>query len=413
MQFDWLFLLVFCCSLLGTLVSVIVIAINRDMPFPARVLSLMLLCISLSLFHNGLLTSRQMLKVPFLFQSAAFLSLCIAPLLFIYVRAVLTQQWRLPKTDLIFLIVAVLYTLKFIPVYILGHDEKLALVRKALETRDSLINEEGSWLPGPWGLSFRFLYGFALTLASGWMVIAWYRRTKGRFIKGSHNMGVFQWLSFLITVLFLGYVIMMFEFFLHVSWKPNLVSWMTTTICIAILSICIYLFFKPEILYGFRHYVLEDGLREEDPAVQEINDPSTSRNSLTRSQEEAMRRVLEDHLKTNKPFLKQGYAVRDLSVETGYPTYMISLFINQEYEKNFNEFVNEYRVNHLLGLVSDGSLDLNQYTLEGLGRIGGFNSRAAFISAVKRQYNKTPAQLFGRKSFRHRTDHSVPADGEG
>ncbi len=398
MQLDWIFSLVFVCSVLGILVSIVVMVANRSMPFPARILSLMLLCISLALFHNGLLTSKQMLNFPFLFQSSVFFSICIPALLFIYVRAVLNQQWRLPVSDLIFLLVALLYTVKFIPIYSLKGDEKLALLRKALITKESLINEEGSWMPGPWGLTFRFLYGFALTMASGGIVVAWYRRTKDRLTRGSHNKAVFQWISFLIAVMSMAYLIMLFEFFLHVSWKPNLVSWMTTTICVAILSICVYLLFKPEILYGFRHYVLEDGLvQKEENLIENDIKLLSSRNSLTRNKADEMRQVIEEYLVLNKPFLKPGYTVRELSLETGYPAYMLSLFINQEYEKNFNELVNEYRVNYLLDQFHQGYLDMDQYTLEGLGKMGGFNSRAAFISAVKRQFGKTPGQLFGRK----------------
>jgi AraC-like DNA-binding protein len=247
------------------------------------------------------------------------------------------------------------------------------------------------------------------------MVIAWYKKSKDKLTYGSHNLAVFKWLTFLVSVISLGYIIMMFEFFLHVSWKPELVPWMTTTICIAILSICIYLLFRPEILYGFRHYVLEDshGRKNVLAETEKDNKPAPSRNSLTRKQADEMKQAMEKHLQLNKPFLKPGYTVGDLSMETGYPSYLVSLFINQEYGKNFNELVNEYRINYLLGLLRAGSLDMDQYTLEGLGKMGGFNSRAAFISAVKRQCAKTPAQLFGRKTYWQVPEDTASLKGEG
>ena len=38
---------------------------------------------------------------------------------------------------------------------------------------------------------------------------------------------------------------------------------------------------------------------------------------------------LESHLRDNKPFLKNGYTIRDLSAELGIPVYQISALINK------------------------------------------------------------------------------------
>jgi AraC-like DNA-binding protein len=44
------------------------------------------------------------------------------------------------------------------------------------------------------------------------------------------------------------------------------------------------------------------------------------------------------------------------------------------------------------------SEDAFQYTLEALGKMAGFNSRTAFIAAVKKKTGKTPSELFNRRS---------------
>jgi AraC-like DNA-binding protein len=106
--------------------------------------------------------------------------------------------------------------------------------------------------------------------------------------------------------------------------------------------------------------------------------------------------ALESHFKDNKPFLKNGYCIRDLSSELGVPIYQISAVINQVHGKNFNEFINEYRVDHLTSLMGKDPM-IHQYTLEALGQLAGFQSRNAFISAVKRRTGRTPSELFGRR----------------
>jgi AraC-like DNA-binding protein len=105
--------------------------------------------------------------------------------------------------------------------------------------------------------------------------------------------------------------------------------------------------------------------------------------------------LVEDHFREYLPFLKQRYSIRDLSKEVGIPSYLLSAFINQQYGKNFNEFINDNRVNYLIAFARQNPENLLQYTLEVLGQMGGFNSRASFIAAVKRKTGKTPSEIFG------------------
>lgn len=51
----------------------------------------------------------------------------------------------------------------------------------------------------------------------------------------------------------------------------------------------------------------------------------------------------------------------------------------------------------LSGLLKS-SPEYFQFTLEALGREAGFNSRTAFINAVKKNTGMPPSEFFGRKS---------------
>lgn len=96
----------------------------------------------------------------------------------------------------------------------------------------------------------------------------------------------------------------------------------------------------------------------------------------------------------NQPYRKSGYKIRDLSEELTIPSYILSAFINQQYGKNFNELINDYRVDFMAGHLSQ-SLEKLQYTLEYLAKDAGFNSRNAFFAAVKKKTGKTPSEFFG------------------
>jgi AraC-like DNA-binding protein len=167
-----------------------------------------------------------------------------------------------------------------------------------------------------------------------------------------------------------------------------------------ILFLCLFLFFHPSILYG--------SIWQADPVVATIVDIQPEQPLLVQDKSPApkaglsieqslkYRQVIKDHFATSFAFRKPGYAIRDLSNETGIPGYLLSLFINQEYGMNFNEMINSCRVEYLTGLLKT-SFDCESYTLEAIGKMAGFNSRTAFIAAIKKHTGMTPSTFFGRR----------------
>ena len=171
------------------------------------------------------------------------------------------------------------------------------------------------------------------------------------------------------------------------------------TISGTILFVSIYLLLQPQILYGFKGWnngpVIEIQAASDD--VKTDPEPESRKTSISFEQGQEIKKSLEDHFEKNLPFRKRGYLISDLSRELNLPAYMLSAFINQEYGKNFNELINEYRVNDLVNEMRS-SLDHSQYTLEALGNLAGFNSRAAFIASVKKTTGKKPSEVFGRRN---------------
>jgi AraC-like DNA-binding protein len=123
---------------------------------------------------------------------------------------------------------------------------------------------------------------------------------------------------------------------------------------------------------------------------------TSNKNTLSIQQGVVIKNALESHFNENLPFRKNSYTIGDLSHELSIPTHQLSAFINQEYGKNFNELINEYRVEYLTNTIKNRE-DQFQFTLEALGKEAGFNSRASFISAVKKKTGKTPSEIFGRR----------------
>ena len=221
-------------------------------------------------------------------------------------------------------------------------------------------------------------------------------------------------------VLFLGYVLVLSSFLLNGGALSGLFQLGALGYASVVLFGCFYMLFNPTLLYGaaFSVNMVLDPIKDIQPAFQqelqvkelvqekeEVKETSevkekmpspAPRVNLTIEQSIKFRKLIKGHFADSLAFRKPGYAIRDLSNETGIPGYLVSLFINQEYGMNFNELINVCRVEYLAGLVKT-SFDCEAYTLEAIGKMAGFNSRTAFIAAIKKYTGMTPSAFFGRK----------------
>ena len=68
----------------------------------------------------------------------------------------------------------------------------------------------------------------------------------------------------------------------------------------------------------------------------------------------------------------------------------LSVVINEYYNKNFNNFINEYRVNDAIEIMmSDKKM---KYTIEGISENVGFSNRTSFIKSFKLVTGMTPSE---------------------
>jgi AraC-like DNA-binding protein len=400
---DWYFALVFFVTLLGFLVSGILYFVNKTDTFSSRLLAGFLVCICILLFNNEMMASRFFLNFPHLWRVAVFASFSFQAFGYIYVRSVLEQTYRFKKWDWLFFMPAFLYTLTLIPFYLLPAAEKLTIIHRIIANNALIAKEPESILPPGLGTLSRSVYGLGTSIAQYILLFKWKRKLKLFPENYDQNKDTYRWLFYFTSMMMALYVVafMLITFQLTVYFS----IWQTVifAITITILFIVGYLLRKPAILYGMTGWLQqtipasmqEKGLSEK-PLVAHLVIESP-RNSLTIEQGLAYKALLENHFVTKHPYIKSGYTMSDLSNELGIPSHQLSAFINQEYAKNFNELINNYRVAYLVNLVKSSS-EYQNYTLEALGHLAGFKSRASFYAAVKKKTSLTPAALFSFKN---------------
>ncbi len=105
------------------------------------------------------------------------------------------------------------------------------------------------------------------------------------------------------------------------------------------------------------------------------------------------KRYLDDllkHVADNKPYLNGNLTIDILSRETNIPKHYLTQIINEHLNKNFYNFVNEYRVNYVIEMMKNNKVQ--SYTILALAFDAGFNSKSSFNTIFKKFTGKTPTQ---------------------
>jgi AraC-like DNA-binding protein len=396
---NWFFLSFLFSGFLGLLVAVILIFANKTDSLGSRLLAGFLICFSILAINYTLMTTEFYLRHPHLWRAFGWASFSFAPLAYLYVRSVLEQSFRIRKWDFLFFVPALIHAIGHIPFYIKSSEEKISFLKTVMENPNLITLEPESWLPDGAAVFLRILVGIVAAVGQFLLLRKWKKKYSPEFLNQEQNKGTYKWLFLFSVVNAIFWVLILAEYYFHFGGQPTLNLTLLLTISGTILFVSIYLLLQPQILYGFKGWNKEP-VAELQTAPHDVEidpEPESRKTSLSFEQGQEIKRSLEDHFEKNLPFRKRGYLISDLSRELNLPSYMLSAFINQEYGKNFNELINEYRVNYLVNEMTS-SLDHSQYTLEALGNLAGFNSRAAFIASVKKTTGKKPSEVFGRRS---------------
>ncbi|GAB3890487.1 helix-turn-helix domain-containing protein [Spirosoma agri] len=100
--------------------------------------------------------------------------------------------------------------------------------------------------------------------------------------------------------------------------------------------------------------------------------------------------ALTKAMETDRLFLDQELTVEKLGQHTQVNARLISAVLNQHARKNFNSFVNEYRVSEVKHRLTDPAYD--HLTLTGIAFESGFNSQATFQRTFKQLTGLSPGE---------------------
>lgn len=100
---------------------------------------------------------------------------------------------------------------------------------------------------------------------------------------------------------------------------------------------------------------------------------------------------IKDFMADNKPYLDNNLTLLKLAEMLNIHTHHLSQIINENFNQNFFDFINSYRVEEAKRLLCDQHNNL--YTVLAIAEESGFNSKTSFNAAFKKFTNMTPSEF--------------------
>jgi AraC-like DNA-binding protein len=371
------------CGLLT--VYILLIKKNALRSYSDFVLSASILCQIWTVLLFLFVFSGSIQQFPFLYRTAAPLTFLVPPLSYLYVRSVLYNEKKWQGYDYLHLLPLLFFLINYLPFFLSPLEYKLEIVTKTIQDKNFGIEKQLGYLPENVFYLFRPIQA-VLYLIFQWRLILSFNRNNPNQNITDQIKRVTRWLS-IFTIASTGFlaafIIVIVLYFtqenLFTSSELTLIP--NTILGISHFVVFTYLLINPQVLNGlpFIRY-------KETPSS--IIDNETVKVPFILENYSKEVKKLEKYFQTQKTYLQPNLSISQVAVETQIPNRDLSYIINNYYQKRFNDYLNEMRLQHFLLQIDANTLD--NLTIEAIAFDSGFSSKTSFYRAFNRFYGCTP-----------------------
>ncbi len=335
-----------------------------------RLFGLLQISFGLSIVHTVLVGEGYYLQIPhLLFINSAFVFL-FGPLLFFYVKRLSTVRFHWKPIHLLHLAPFILYLLALSPVLLKSASEKIAIVE--------------NWAQAGWFIDrvaspLFAIHIFVYMYLTNRLLNAHMENVKGNF--SSIEYISLRWIKntirgvvavFLMLTVFFGLLNVGQEYFVYEY--GNLL--LGLSVSSFLLTSTFLSWRQPDIFVG-----------REEPVMARRYENS----QLSTERAGSISRQLIKVMEAEKPFLDSNLKIQSLAEMTGVPAWQLSQVINEQFNQNFYDFVNAYRIKTAQESLLNPRFD--HYSILAIAMDCGFNSKSAFNTAFKKFSGQTPSEF--------------------
>ena len=340
-----------------------------------------------------LIQSGLILKVPHLYRTGTFAGMLAPPLMYLITVSSLTGR-RLKAVDLLHLLPLVFYAVNFLPFFMLGAAEKVAIIQGQSINSATYSYSEGWLVNGNIMGDLRvvqILFYLVLTIRK--VILEKYELNQWKDAPFNWRPVIIQFVIF-IALYLLPLVVRFGRWFGMEPWDTYQLSFLVANFVLILIFL-----FNPDLMYGLRVVAAaqqsqpvvpteeSETVRVVEPApiLQEVGmDPVADR---------VRRRIerIREHLQANQSFLNPEFSQVFLEKELGISAKLISQTIREGTGMNFSAFINDLRISYVLDKFRTDP-QWRSFTVETLASMVGYRSPTSFYSNFKEKTGKTPRE---------------------
>ena len=353
--------------ILNIFVALIFFVRNFKVSLTHKLISFILFLLLFRTFSVHLYLSREIVNFPHYILASHIVSRLGLPILFLMLIFEVYQR-NFKWYDSLHFIPFVLFVVNYAELLAKTATEKVEIINKMYINGHNILWSEGSFLTSNMVFLIRIIPLFIYVVAMIF-ILFWHKKSK------LLSTSLKDFFTALIIYMVINLVALVFSDIFHLFDKNsiieiNIISFVST------LFMLIYFFFIPNFIYHPYFY------------LQNQNHEVMVRNKAPKTTSFKHVEKIEQYFNLHKSFLNPDYTITQLEKEIKIPARQISKAIKLVRNQNFNQFLNEYRINYLLKEVSVEKAISTNYG--DLAYQVGFNSMNNFYAHFKNYVGCTP-----------------------
>jgi len=391
-------------SITGIILSAILLSFNAGKYSSSLYLGAFFILISCyGLIQYVMFYSDSVALVCIVYQNFSFIPYLIGPMIYWYVRSVLTDNGKLRQSDLWHLLPAMVMLAASVPYILTPYSYKYGIATQIVSEKSVLGSFKATFLHEL--LPIPAIYISRPLLILGYSI--WSTVLLGRYLVRRHHTEVFshqhymvKWLSIFLgffIILVISHLVMISETFVLRSsslfFTMNMLQILSAT---GLAGLLISPLFFPGILYGLPRIPvsISDNQSHTISADPEFSPSEQKGKGMETHYIETIRRRTEACMNEFQPFLQPDCNLTQFSRLTQIPAHHLAYYFREERRQTFTDYRNELRIKYAKRLIEDGKA--KELTLEAIGLLSGFSTRNTFFTSFKKYEGVSPGTWVAR-----------------
>ncbi len=387
-------------SILGIFLSVLILSFNaRKHPATLYLGGFFFLLSLYVLSQYGLLYSKSVFLVTALLVlfPVTFPPLYLmGPMLFWYVRSVLSDHAGLRKSDLLHLLPMLIYLAGGLAFTFSPFSGKVELATQVVSDVSIMQTYAITFLsrifPVPAVYLSRPVLLLAYTAWSAGLIAKYFIQKKQKGVFSGQNFMI-HWimlLTGLVLLLTTSHILLIIHTFrLHFSELAFGLNMIRILSALGLIGLMLSPFIFPAILYGLPRLPDASRSTEKRHASRKAGEPGKPLNHFENAYLRSLGQRTDACMQEHRPYLEPQLNINRLAVQIEVPVHHLAYYFREVKKQTFSEYRNRWRVEHAKKLIREGKS--SQLTLEAIAGLSGFSNRNAFSSAFQKSEGVSPS----------------------